>query len=59
MASAEEFAQLKKVVQELRRGQLDLILRFEVEPLRESYSAFAKMFLLHVRLFLARRLKIA
>ena len=32
MASAEEFAQLKKTVQELRRGQLDLILRLEVRP---------------------------
>ena len=32
MASAEEFAQLKKTVQELRRGQLELILRLEVRP---------------------------
>ena len=29
-ASAEEFAQLKKIMQELRRGQLDLTLRLEV-----------------------------
>ena len=30
MASREEFAQLKKTVQELRKGQLDILIRLEV-----------------------------
>ena len=30
MASKEEVAQLKKVVQELRKGQLDILIRLEV-----------------------------
>ena len=30
MASKEEVAQLKKTVQELRKGQLDILIRLEV-----------------------------